>query len=67
MEDKSWDNGYRMVVTCLKCKDVIFSYTIGQFVSCKCNSVYVDQTPFYARIGGDEETYKVENKKVIKD
>jgi len=41
-------------VKCLNCGDVIFSRTYGQFVSCKCNKVAVDETSYYIRILGDK-------------
>jgi hypothetical protein len=41
-------------VKCLNCGDVIFSRTYGQFVSCKCNKVAVDETSYYMRILGDK-------------
>jgi len=45
-------------VRCRKCDDVIWSKFAGQFVMCKCGSIYVDQTPHYSRYGGDPTLFE---------
>jgi len=42
-------NKYR----CLKCFTVIMSTYPGQYVSCKCGAIAVDQTEYYVRLIGD--------------
>lgn len=37
---------------CLDCNSVLFSKYPGQFVECKCEKCFVDQTRYYVRIGG---------------
>ncbi len=36
------------------CNTIIFSTRPGEFVSCKCGECYVDQTPYYTRVGGEQ-------------
>ena len=50
-------------VQCKKCNDVIFSKYYGQFVTCKCGAISVDQTPHYSRHIGEPENFIIENKK----
>lgn len=45
-------------VECAKCNDVIFSKYEGEFVSCKCGAISVDQTRHYARYIGNREDFK---------
>lgn len=40
-------------IECAKCHDVIFSKYYGQFVTCKCGAISVDQTPYYSRYIGN--------------
>ena len=42
-------------IKCLKCNDIIEGDKKGHLISCKCNACYIDETPFYCRIGGDPE------------
>lgn len=42
-------------VTCSKCEDTIYSKYPGEFVTCKCGSISVDQTPYYSRYLGNRE------------
>lgn len=55
-----WYAGYRTVLTCLACKTAIYSPRSGQFTSCKCDEIFIEETPYYCRIGGDTEEYKIE-------
>lgn len=43
------------ILTCRKCGDKIFSRYPGEFRMCKCKSVYIDQTDWYTRSGGNQE------------
>jgi hypothetical protein len=47
-------------VECNKCGDKIHSKYPGQFVSCKCGAISVDQTQYYARYIGDPKDFKQE-------
>lgn len=38
---------------CKKCNDVIHSSYSGEFVSCKCQAVSVDETFWYCRLIGE--------------
>ncbi len=61
---KRWKEGYRTQVTCTKCGDKLVSKYSGQFSMCSCNLVFVDQTPYYARIGGDPLEMTIEEIKL---
>ena len=47
-------------IKCLQCGDIIESDGFGKFVSCSCGKCYVDETPYYCRVGGDPKEYEVE-------
>ncbi|MGA0610054.1 DUF7695 domain-containing protein [Caldimonas sp. KR1-144] len=40
-------------VRCTQCDDVIWSRYRGEFRSCKCGAISVDQTPHYSRYVGN--------------
>lgn len=40
-------------IQCRKCKDIIWSKREGEFVSCSCKAISVDQTRYYSRYIGD--------------
>lgn len=42
---------------CRLCKGIIFSRYSGEFVSCKCGAISVDQTPYYGRYIGNPEDF----------
>ena len=42
-------------IKCLICGDIIEGDKQGHLISCSCNKCYIDETPFYCRIGGDPE------------
>lgn len=42
---------------CNLCKDIIYSRYPGQYITCECGSLSVDQTEFYIRISGNKEDY----------
>jgi hypothetical protein len=42
---------------CLKCGDLVYSSYPGQFVSCKCGRLSVDETEYYIRILANNEDY----------
>ena len=51
--EKNWPPLYKY--RCKKCGDTLQSKWPGQFVQCSCKSMYLDQTEYYTRIGGDME------------
>ena len=50
-----------MYLQCTHCNDTIHSSYSGEYVSCKCCKIGVDQTEYYTRIIGNEEDYLVVN------
>jgi hypothetical protein len=44
-------------VECNLCHDVIFSKYQGQFTTCKCGAISVDQTAYYSRYIGDYKNF----------
>jgi hypothetical protein len=42
---------------CAKCGDIIYSKYKGEFVTCKCGSISVDQTQYYGRLIGNKEDF----------
>lgn len=46
---------------CTHCNDTINSSYSGEYVSCKCGKIGVDQTEFYTRMIGNEGDYLVVN------
>jgi hypothetical protein len=52
-----WDQGYRTQLTCDVCHDSIYSKVSGEYVSCQCGNVSIDQTPYYTRLIGGENGY----------
>ena len=47
-------------VTCNKCGGTIKSSYEGEFVTCKCGAISVDQTKYYSRYLGNPEDFKKE-------
>ena len=48
-----------MYLQCTHCNVIIHSSYSGEYVSCKCGVIGVDQTEFYTRIIGNEGDYLV--------
>lgn len=46
-------------VRCKHCGDVIESNGRGKWVQCSCKKVYVDETEYYCRIGGNEDDWEI--------
>jgi hypothetical protein len=44
-------------IRCNHCKDIIFSVYSGQFVSCTCDKIAIDQTEHYTRILANKEDF----------
>ena len=43
---------------CNKCKDIIESKHVHDFVECKCGAIFVDGGDEYTRMGGEIEDIK---------
>ena len=43
---------------CTKCLGVIKSQYSGHFCQCPCGHSFVDQTPYYMRVGGNAIPYE---------
>lgn len=49
---------------CTHCEDIIEGDGKGTFISCKCGKIYVDETKYYWRIGGNKGDFEIiEDKK----
>ena len=55
-----------MYLQCTHCGDTIHSSYSGEYVSCKCGAIAVDQTEYYARMIGNEGDYLVVNNEEVK-
>ena len=47
-------------IHCLVCGDYITGDRKGHLIPCKCGACYIDETPYYCRIGGDFDKIEVE-------
>lgn len=47
-----------MKIKCKICGDIIEGDKKGTLISCKCNACFIDETPYYYRIGGNREDYE---------
>ena len=48
-----------MKIKCKSCNDIIFSKWQGQWVSCDCGRIFIDETAYYTRVGGSNDDYEV--------
>ena len=46
-------------IKCKHCGDIIESKYSGQFVQCSCGKIYIDETEYYCRVGGNEEDWEI--------
>lgn len=42
-----------MKIKCKICGDVLTGDGVGTFIQCSCGNAYIDETPWYVRIGGN--------------
>lgn len=49
------------IVECNKCGDKIHSRYSGEFVTCRCGAISVDQTDYYIRYIGEPQDFKKED------
>ena len=55
-------------IKCKNCGDIIESDGRGKFVQCSCGKIYIDETQYYCRIGGNIGDFEImEDKKEIFD
>lgn len=50
---------WKTKVQCRQCEDIIYSSYSGEYVTCKCGAISVDQTPCYSRFIGNQKDFKV--------
>lgn len=54
-KEKTWANGWRVVLTCNECKLAIWSKNIGQTCKCECDVPnYITDNPNYYTDGGNK-------------
>ena len=53
------ENKGRMGVQCLKCGDILVSYSRHDFFSCRCEACFIDGGSDYVRIGGNGDDYTI--------
>ena len=44
-----------MKIRCKLCGDIIEGDKKGHLIVCKCQSCFIDETPYYYRVGGNPE------------
>lgn len=44
-----------MKIRCKLCDTIIEGDKRGTFITCKCGKCYIDETPWYVRVGGNIE------------
>lgn len=55
------------LVRCVQCGDLIRSSYPGEFVSCKCGAISVDQTVYYSRYIGHMEDFEFPEEEEVKN
>jgi len=55
-----------MYLQCTHCDDTIHSSYSGEYVSCKCGKIGVDQTHDYVRYIGNKNDYEIMNNEEVK-
>lgn len=48
-----------MKLRCTKCNDIIEGDKKGTYITCKCKSIAIDETPYYWRIIGNEGNFEI--------
>lgn len=48
---------WQFLTKCKLCEDVIYSRHDGEYRSCKCGAIAVDQTPHYSRFIGEPANF----------
>lgn len=51
---------------CKLCCSTIYSRYSGEYVSCKCGKIAIDQTKHYARFIGNKDDYEVVKQEEVK-
>jgi len=46
----------KTLLECKWCGDKIYSHVSGEFRECKCGKIFIDETEFYTRCGGEIES-----------
>ena len=57
-----------MKIRCKLCNTILEGDKRGTFISCKCGSCFIDETPYYVRVGGNPENIEeIKDEKVEVD
>ncbi len=48
-----------MKIKCTKCGDVLEGDKKGTWITCTCKAIYIDETKWYYRIGGNEGDFEI--------
>ena len=51
-----------MKLQCLKCGDIIEGDKKGTFITCSCKEIFIDETEWYFRFGGEPQNILVVEK-----
>lgn len=46
-------------IKCKHCGDIIESDGKGKFVQCSCGKIYIDETEYYCRVGGNKDDWEI--------
>lgn len=46
-------------IRCTHCNDIIEGDGKGTFITCSCGKIYVDETKWYCRVGGNKDDFEV--------
>lgn len=49
-------------IRCLKCGSVVEGDRKGHCIDCSCGACFIDETPYYVRIGGNAEDIQIQDK-----
>lgn len=58
---------HRRVIKCNSCKEQIYSRYSGEYTSCECGDIAIDDTGFYCRVLGNRGNYEDLGLKEVKD
>ena len=56
-----------MKIKCNVCGDILTGDGFGTFIKCSCGNAYIDETPYYCRIGGNPMPEQIKEKEDTQD
>lgn len=56
-----------MKIKCKVCGDILTGDGFGTFIKCSCGNSYIDETPYYCRIGGNPMPEQIREKEESKN